>query len=193
MFTQPIKGSRFNCHSRKQAWAPAAKPLNLGEGAGDSLLIRALPLLTTSTTTAQSLHNDSQRKYRDGWGEKQCDGQQIWQTVRAWQSKVSEYQPALVLRFTLIKKSPEFRSDNTTRPRSCHEKQATSPPYLPIPTVCASKNHFARVILQSLSADCRVHGAGCPLAINKHLCRIYPQSSQTNAIFMCRLRWVFVP
>lgn len=69
------------------------------------------------------------------------------------------------------------------------------------PTVCASKDHFAWDILQSLSTDCRAHAgfSGSPWAIvidifqHTVLHQTCPQTPRLKAIFMYRLLCLFVP
>lgn len=104
-----------------------------------------------------------------------------------------------VLHFSFVK-TPKCRSkERTASPQSCPRTKSKPP----VHHFCQSRlfDHFAWIILQSLSTDCRVHDAGFrevpALSLSTFLhtqCFIkYVHNPQTNAIFMYRLRWVFVP
>lgn len=106
-----------------------------------------------------------------------------------------------VLHFRFVKTSKCRSEERTASPWSCPRTKSTPVHhFLSIPTVCTSKDHFAWVILQSLSTDCRVHDAGIrevpalSLSTFQHThtqCFIkYVHSLQTNAIFMYRLHWI---
>lgn len=146
---------------------PVAKLLDKGEGARIWLLVRALPLLTTSTTAANQTLTSNKDCVSGGkkpkWlAEKEGYVHQLSSKPYVYDTQKVRWTPVSIFSALQLNSQMLLREeDGRATEQSEDEKQTTTnPPYLSIPAVCASKDHFVWVILQSLSTDCRVPDAG---------------------------------
>lgn len=133
--------------------------------------------------------------------EKQGDVQQTSSEAYAHGTQDTAMDISLYFGFSFVK-TPKSCSKNTASPRSCPRTTSKPQPihhFVNPDCLCFERSlrlsHPAIFIHRLPSKWCGLSGSHCAIIINISIeCFIkYVHNRQTNAIFMYRLRWVFVP